>query len=295
MNRVMRTLPAILASLALLALAACSSTQLVYDNGATLMRWRATSYLDVHGVQAKDLEQRIERFLAWHRATALPQYAQLAERCARRVEHGLRRADLEWGYDAFRTQLDESLRVAAREIAPLMDSLTPEQIAHLEQRIAEDNREFAEDHLDGDDAARRRRRMERNVTRLEEWFGPLSAAQRAAVHRYSETAPPTGALRASDRVRRQAALLEILRAHAAQRRLADWAAGWDQGRAPAYAAASRGQREAYYDMLLAIDRTLSPGQRATAAARFRRFAEEFQLLAKAGSADARARNEPVKQ
>jgi hypothetical protein len=282
------SLRGVLTLFALLVLAACSSTQLVYDNGATLMRWRATSYLDVHGAQAKDLERRIERFLAWHRATALPQYARLAESSARRVERGLTRADLEWGYDAFRTQLEESLRVAAREIAPLMDSLTPEQIAHLEQRIAEDNREYAEDNLDGDEAARRRQRMERNVTRLEEWVGPLSAAQRAAVRRYSETAPLTGALRASDRVRRQAALLEIVRAHAAQRRLADWAAGWDQERAPAYAAASRGQREAYYDMLLAIDRGLSPEQRASAAARFRRFAEEFQLLAKAGGTDARA-------
>lgn len=276
------------ALLGLLALGACSSTQLVYDNGATLMRWRATSYLDVHGAQAKELDRRIERFLAWHRATALPQYARLAEQCARRVERGLTRADLEWGYDAFRAQLDASLRFAAREIAPLMDGLTPEQIVHLEQRIAEDNREFAEDHLDGDDAARRERRMERNVTRLEEWFGPLSKAQRAAVRRYSETAPPTGALRAGDRARRQAALLEILGAHAAQRRLADWAAGWDQGRAPDYAAASRGQREAYYDMLLAIDRRLSPEQRATAAARFRRFAQEFQLLAKAGGGESRA-------
>jgi hypothetical protein len=280
-------LRAVVALFALLALAGCSSTQLVYDNGAMLMRWRATSYLDVHGAQEKDLELRIERFLAWHRATALPQYARLAESCARRVERGLTRADLEWGYDAFRAQLDESLRFAAREIAPLMDSLTPNQITHLEQRIAEDNREFAEDELDGDDTARRKRRMERNLTRLEEWFGPLSPAQRAAVRRYSETAPPTAALRASDRVRRQALLLEIVRTGTAQRRLADWAAGWDQGRAPDYATASRGQREAYYDMLLTIDRTLSPEQRATAAARFRRFAQEFQLLAKAGGADAR--------
>jgi len=41
-------------------------------------------------------------------------------------------------------------------------------------------------------------------------------------------------------------------------------------------------------MLLAIDRRLSPEQRATAAARFRRFAQEFQLLAKAGGGESRA-------
>lgn len=271
----------LLSGLALLALAACSATQMVYDNGATLLRWRATSYLDVHGPQAQDLDRRIETFLAWHRSTALPQYAVLAEACARRVERGLTRADLEWGYDAFRVQLDEGLRAAAREVAPMLDTLTPEQIAHLAQRIEEDNHRFAQEQLDGDEAARRKRRMESNLTRLEEWFGALSAPQRAAVRRYSEAAPLTGALRAQDRRRRQAELLQILRSRTAQRRLADWAAGWDQGRSPAYAQASRAHREAYFDMLLAIDRTLSAEQRAATAARFRRFAQDFQQLAQA--------------
>jgi len=124
------------------------------------------------------------------------------------------------------------------------------------------------------------------VTRLEEWFGALSAPQRAAVRRYSEAAPLTGALRAQDRRRRQAELLQILRSRSAQRRLADWAAGWDRGRAPEYAQASRAHREAYYDMLLAIDRTLSAEQRAATAARFRRFALDFQQLAQAPASGA---------
>jgi len=280
---------AVLASLLLLVLVGCSATQLAYENGATLLRWRATSYLDVQGTQAQDLDRRIERFLAWHRRTALPQYAQLAESCARRLEHGITRADLEWGYDAFHAQLEQSLRAAAQEMAPIMDSLSPEQIAHLEQRFAEDNREFAEEDLAGDATARRKRRFERNVTRLEDWFGPLTAAQLAAVRRYSETAPLTGVLRGRDRQRRQADLLAILRAHEARLRLADWAVGWDQNRTPEYAAASRAHREAYYDMLLAVGRTLSPEQRASAAARFRRFARDFQVLAKTEDAATRRR------
>ncbi|KPK08998.1 MAG: hypothetical protein AMJ64_01690 [Betaproteobacteria bacterium SG8_39] len=282
----MQALRDVLAGLALLALAGCSATQVVYDNGATLLRWRATSYLDVHGAQSKALDQRIEKFLAWHRSAALPKYAALAESCARRVERGLTRADLEWGYDAFRAELDEGLRAAARELAPILDGLTPEQIAHLAQRIEEDNETFAHEQLDGDEAGRRRRRMERNVTRLEEWFGALTATQRDAVRRYTESAPLVGALRAQDRRRRQAELLTILRTRSAQRRLVDWAAGWDRGRAPAYAKASRVHLEAYFDMLLAIDRTLSAEQRAATATRFRRFAQDFEQLARADGREA---------
>jgi len=278
-----RALRAALAGLVLVALAACSATQMVYDNGATLLRWRATSYLDVHGAQAQDLDRRIERFLAWHRSTALPQYAALAEACARRIERGLTRADLEWGYDALRVQLDHGLRAAAREVAPMLDTLTPAQIAHLAQRIEEDNEKFAQEQLNAEEATRRERRMERNLTRLEEWMGTLDTKQRAVVRRYTETAPLIGTLRAQDRRRRQAELLDIVRTRTAQRRLAGWAAGWDQGRTPAYAQAARANLEAYFDMLLAIDRTLSAEQRAATVARFRRFAQDFQQLAQAQS------------
>jgi hypothetical protein len=265
-----------------LVLAACSATQLVYDNGATLLRWRATSYLDVHEAQAKDLERRIDVFLAWHRTTALPQYAQLAEACAARIDRGLGRADLEWAYDRIHAQLEESLGAASREIAPLLDTLTPEQIVHLEKRIAEDNALFAEEYLDGDETARRARREERNVKRLEEWFGPLTMVQRAAIQRYSRAAPLTAELRLSDRRRRQAVLLSIVRTHSAQRLLLDWAVGWDRGREPDYAAASDAHRAAYYDLLLAIDRTLSAEQRVSVTTRFRHYAQEFRLLAQAG-------------
>jgi hypothetical protein len=280
---------ALFAALVLFALAGCSATQIAYESGATLLRWRATSYLDVHGAQSEELDRRIERFLAWHRRTALPQYAQLAASCARRIEQGITRADLEWGYDALHAQLDQSLRAAAREIAPIMDSLTPEQIGHIEQRFAEDNREFAGEDLAGDEAARRKRRFDRNVARFEDWIGPLSAAQLAIVRRYGETAPLTGTLRAADRRRRQDQLLAILGAHQAHARLAAWAVGWDRNRSPEYAAAARAHREAYYDMLLALDRTLSAEQRASAAARFRGFARDFQILAKSDSEALRSR------
>jgi len=268
---------------ALLALVGCSATQMVYDNGATLLRWRATSYLDFHGEQAKDLDRRIESFLAWHRAAALPQYATLAESCAHRVERGLTRADLEWGYAALRAQLDQGLRAAAQELAPMMDALTPEQVKHLEQRFEEENAKYAEERLEGDEAARRKRRLERNITSLEEWIGSLNADQRAVVRRYSETAPLTSALRLQDRRRRQAELLTILRMHSAKRRLADWAAGWDQGRTREYARVADEDRAAYYDMLLAIERTLSPEQRAAIATRLRGLAQDFQQLAQAGN------------
>ena len=59
-------------------------------------------------------------------------------------------------------QARQSLRVAAERVAPLLDRLTPQQVAHMEKRFAEDNRKFAREYLRGSEAERRKRRAKRS-------------------------------------------------------------------------------------------------------------------------------------
>lgn len=285
MSRRIRLLALVLA----LAVGACSSTQLAYNNADLMLRWRATSFLDVHGVQSDRLNVHISTFLAWHRRHALPQYASLAEEAAARLERGSSRADLVWGYDAFLGQARESVRAAAAEIGGLLDTLNAEQIAHLEQRIAEDNRRFAKENLAGTAQERRDARQRRNVERLEEWLGELTEAQLERVKRYSERAPLVDELRDKDRRKRQADLLAIVRAHEAGRRLADWAAGWDQGRDPAYEAAYRAQVDEYLDMLADVLAKMTPPQRRTVVTRLRGLAGDFTRLARQDAAESVSR------
>ncbi len=82
----------------LFLLAACSTMRLAYDNADAFLRWRATSYLDVHGEAMDELNERIDRFHAWHRAQALPQYARLAGEAAARAADGrITPEDIVWG------------------------------------------------------------------------------------------------------------------------------------------------------------------------------------------------------
>lgn len=279
-----RRLRALVLALTLL-LGGCSSTQLAYNNADLMLRWRATSFLDVHGAQSEQLNVHISTFLAWHRRHALPQYARLADDAAARLERGASRADLVWGYDAFLGQARESVRAAAAQVAGLIDGLSAEQIDHLEQRIAEDNRRFAKENLAGTVQERRESRRRRNVQRLEEWLGELTEAQLERVTRYSERAPLTEELRDKDRRKRQAELLAIVRTRESGHRLADWAAGWDRGRDPAYEAAYRAQVDEYLDMLADILATLTPQQRRTVVTRLRGLASDFTSLAKQGVAE----------
>ena len=139
----------LLAALALALLSGCSATRLAYNNADVFLRWQANHYLDFQGDQSEELDRSLAAFLAWHRASALPQYARLADEAAVRVLRGIKPEDLDWSYDAVRAQVREALGAAAGEAAALLDRLNPGQIGHLEQRLAADNREFAKEQIHG--------------------------------------------------------------------------------------------------------------------------------------------------
>ena len=259
-------------------LAGCSALRLAYDNAELYAKYRAGQYLDVKGAQDQELAQRIDAFFAWHRENALPDYARIAEEAAQRVGKGLSRDDLVWGYDSLVAHARLSLRAAAQRIAPLLDRLTPEQVAYMEKGFAEDNRKFARQNLRGSEEERRERRAKRIEERLEDWVGDLSQAQLERVRRYSERAPLTDELRDQDRRRLQDELLAMVRTREAQQRLPGLAASWPDGRAADYVRALEAAREEYYALLLDVDRSLSAAQRARAQGQFRRYAEDFKLL-----------------
>lgn len=260
-------------------LAGCSALRIAYDNADTYLYWRSGTYLDLDGRDAEELAGRIDDFFVWHRAKALPHYARIADEAAQRLRDGLSREDLVWGYDSLVAHARQSLRVAAERIAPLLDRLTPQQVAHLEKGFAEDNRKFARENLRGSEKERRKRRAKRVEERLEDWVGNLTHAQVERVRQYSERAPLFDELRDRDRKRLQAEVLEMVRLREAHKRLPELAANWERGRDPAYAAASLAARQEYFALLLDLDRTLSHEQRARATGHFERYAEDFKVLA----------------
>jgi uncharacterized protein DUF6279 len=268
-------------------LSGCSALRLAYDNADTYLRWRAGSYLDVHGPAADELDERIDAFFDWHRAAALPHYARLAEEAAKRLDDGLSPQDVVWGYDALQTHARESLRQAAVQIAPMLDKLDAKQIAHLEKRLADDNRRFARENLSGSEAERRARRAKRMQDRLEEWVGKLTRAQVERVKQYAERAPLTDEYRDRDRKRLQAELLAVVRNREAQKRLPDLAAHWQSGRDPAFVELNQVWQREFFALLADIDRSLTPPQRARAVANFRRYAEDFAALAGQSGAESR--------
>ena len=257
----------------------CSTLRFAYENADTYLRWKAGTYVDLQGDDADELDDRIDEFHAWHRANALPKYAQLAQEAARRFGDGVSRQDLDWGYDAVRGQARESLRKAAELAAPMLDRLTPAQVTQMERRFADENRQFYRDNLRVSERDRRRKRAKLLVDRLEEWVGKLSQGQVGRVREYAERMPLVDELRDRDRKRLQREVLAIVRARQARERLPGHIANWERGREPAYAAALAAWRDQYFGLIQDIDRSLSAEQRGRALAQLRRYAEDFEALA----------------
>ncbi len=273
-----------LRGLAVLALAlllgGCSAIKLAYDNADFLLNWRGGQYFDFQGEAKEEYGRRVQRFLAWHRRSALPQYAAIAEEAAARLARGLTQADLVWGYDSFQGQVREGLRMASAEAAELLDGLDPAQIAGLERRLEEDNRKFARDYgLAKPAAERRKRRVERNVERLDDWLGTVSEAQLERVRLYAQRAPLDEEGRDQERRRLQREFVLMLRERQARTGLAEWAAAWERNREPGYGKARLAHRAEYQEMLLDLDRMLSAAQRAHVVKRLRDFAADFRLMA----------------
>jgi hypothetical protein len=269
-------------------LAGCSAVKLAYDNADSYLRWRAGAYLDVHGDASDELDDRIDAFLDWHRAKALPQYSRLSDEAARRLSDGLSHEDVVWGYDVLQAQAKESVRAAAERIAPMLDRLSPEQVRYLERRLAEDNRKFARENLKGSEADRRKLRARRIQERLEEWVGRLTPAQIERIRQYAQRAPLTDEHRERDRKRLQAEFLDTVRKQQAAKRMPELAARWQEGRDPAFVALNEAWRKEFYALLIDIDRTLTPAQRARGVANFRRYAEDFAILSGRAGADHRS-------
>ena len=262
-------------------LTGCSAVEFAYDNADSYLRWQAGRYLELDNAQADEFNARLAAFLAWHRSTALPQYASLAGEASGRLERGASLQDMVWGYDAIRQQTREGLRRVGAETGDFLDRLTPAQIGQIERRFAEDNRKFAREWLEATPTAQRARRLKRLTHALEDWLGELNDAQLERVRQFNETAPLNGGMRDRERRRRQAEFVAMLRARGSARRLADWAAQWDRGRDAAFVRANRELTDGLLAMLADLERTLSPRQRVVAVARLRKYARDFDLLAAA--------------
>lgn len=282
------------ALLAALLLAGCGSfLRLGYGQGPHLAYWWADGYLDLDGEQSLRLREALDDWFDWHRRSQLPEYAALLARAQREVmEPSTPQAMCAWRDEAQR-RLDAAIERAAPAAARLLVTLKPEQLQHMQRKLAKNGDELREDFAQPDREARAQASFKRTLERYETLYGRLDDAQRTRLAQLLAASPFDADRWLAERERRNADMM---------RTLADARASGDVAQAQAamrvlVERALRSPRADYraYQERLAQDNCAlaatmhnlaTPEQRTHARRKLRGWEEDLRLLAAEANATA---------
>ena len=162
-------------------LGACSALRIGYSQASDLLYWYLDGYVDFNGDQTPKVREALAQWLAWHRRTQLPDYANqlaraqtevLADTSATRV--------CEWQSELIQ-RANTAFERALPATAEFLLTVTPQQVQHLERHQAKQNETFRDDYLQSDLRKRAEVTLKRTVERTETLYGKLSDAQRARI------------------------------------------------------------------------------------------------------------------
>lgn len=294
--------------LAGIVVAGCSVLRLAYEQVPQLLYWRIDAFVDVSGEQTPPLREAIDRWFSWHRRTQLPDYMALLARAQREVvEPTTPAAVCAWADEGDR-RLDLALDVAVPDAAELMLSLTPEQLLHIERRMAKGNRETRSNFLQPDRAERQAAALKRTAERFETLYGDLDDAQRERLSTLlaRSSFDPERWL-AERRLRQREMLRTLATVSALGRGGGDGAAALQQAQAAARMLAARVtespradyrayQQRVWEDncaLVATMHNAMHPAQRLAARAKLKGWEDDLRALAAAGPAGGGNGNGPA--
>lgn len=264
--------------------AGCNAMKLTYNHADTALAWMADDYLALAQPQEAALRDGLDRLLSWHRRDELPQYAQAFRKVQSQVEKGLQRQDIVWLIETSRAEYDQVLQQAAADAARVLATVTPEQIENLEKKFTRDNAKFDKEYLRGSPDKQRDRRTGKTLERIEHWVGELSFAQAREVRERSRAMPLTYELWRDDRIRKQREFVALLRKNENPGELTQglrrWHANWRNGRSEEYQRATDALTEHSVELVLALDKMITPAQRIKVVSRLQSYIDDFEELAK---------------
>jgi Family of unknown function (DUF6279) len=158
-------------------LGGCSAVRLAYNQADDLAYWWADGYVDFDGAQTPRARQAIGDWFNWHRGTQLPDYAALLADWGRQAAGDVSAPQLCAANADLRARLQRAAERALPAMAQLAASLSPEQLNHLERRLAKNNGDFRRSYLQADREDRRAATLKRTVERAETLYGTLDARQ----------------------------------------------------------------------------------------------------------------------
>ena len=268
----------------LLVVSGCGP-KLLYPHLNWLIPFYVDDYISLNREQSSLLEERLVRVLDWHCRTQLPAYARSLEEMAKDLKdplHPLSYKRLQY----YSNQLTIHWRELSKKIGPqtadILATASDEQLAEMFQNLEKRNNKYQSEYVDIPLDELEKKRKKRLAKDLKEWISRLTPEQKQAVSDWSAQIKPL----ATDGLRYRESVLTEFNNLLAKRRhdpnfKEDFVAllvNFDQMRAPDYQKKIDYNTEVTFKLLMKIDRSLNPSQRAYLLKRIDSLAADFEKL-----------------
>lgn len=255
---------------------------LVYPRLDSVVGFYVEGLVTLDKAQSAALKRTLASNLDWHRQSELERYSAFLRDMADTVAGGAGRD--EWLGASRRTEQywREIFEQAAPGYTALAATFTDAQVAELLENLEREDEEAWADFARRNPEQRQARR-EKSVRRaLERFTGPLTAGQRELIREHAASSQPFMAeWRDNRRVWREAlaeALAQRDAGAAFEARMLVLIARPDDLWTPAYRQALERRRASLIDLVVELDATLTPQQRAAARRQLLALADEVQGL-----------------
>jgi len=282
--------------LAAVILAACSTVKLGYNQGSRLTYLWVDGQFDLQDAQTGPTREAIARLFVWHRHDQLPRMAALLLRAQGELQQPVTARQMRVYQDAFQQFGRAAFDQAKPDIARLLLSTTPAQLAHVQKRLQESNERFRRRYLSDDPEERLRARLKKVMEDARLVYGSFSAEQEQAVRSAIVPMVESTPARYDERVARQqvwlALIARVQQEHPDEATIVQWLTAyadlWQ------HAPGERGvqqrlRREADTAMLVTIANLTTPRQRQHARDRLQGWINDVRDLVSDGEAAPAAR------
>ncbi|MGD8212894.1 MAG: DUF6279 family lipoprotein [Desulfobacterales bacterium] len=268
----------------LLVVSGCAP-KLLYPHLNWLIPFYVDDYISLDPEQSSTLEERLLQVLDWHCRTQLPAYARSLKEMAKDFEdplHPVRYERLQYYSNQFTTHWQELSKEIGPQMADILATASDEQLAEMFQNIENRISKYKSEYVDIPLDELEKKRKERLAKNLKKWISRLTPEQKQAVSDWNDQIKPL----AADRLRNRENVLTEFKNLLAKRRhdpnfkenFVALLNNFDQMRAPDYQKKIDYNTEVTFRLLMKIDRSLNPTQRAYLLKRIESLAADFEKL-----------------
>ena len=266
---------------AVIGLGGCSAVELAYDNAHWLIRYQIEEYFNLTDDQEEFLDHRLKALIHWHRDQELPQYADYLQQFARLAHDGLTRSELQRFFELVNQARLRLLKKSLPDLAKILATLSPEQLREFDTKIRTSWREqFTRFNRSAEEW--RNERFDKFIDILESWVGDLSEPQIQHIKALTDQLPDDFPQWMTLRQRRHEVFMRMMMkrpdARTIYERLDRWWSNVGANTAPEFRRIRDRWWNARLNLLLEIDKIVTPDQRRHALEQLTEIREEFTRL-----------------